>query len=80
MHKFAKWANSIICNGWRPRQDYAPDSNRLFAIHRGLMVVGFEEVSRRKKERKTHITLTDPDNPNKRVKVPYNEYPAARVF
>jgi len=36
--------------------------------------------SRRKKERKNHVFLTDPDNPGRRVKVPYSEYPAAMVF
>jgi len=36
--------------------------------------------SRRKKLRKTHITLTDPDDPERRVRVPYSEYPAAMMF
>jgi hypothetical protein len=36
--------------------------------------------SRRKKERKTHLVLTDPADPARRVKVPYAEYPAAMVF
>jgi hypothetical protein len=36
--------------------------------------------SRRKKERKTHIVLSDPANSMRGVKVPYAEYPAAIVF
>jgi hypothetical protein len=40
----------------------------------------YNAPSRRKKQRKTHIVLTDPDNPSRRVKVPYSEYPAAMIF
>lgn len=40
----------------------------------------YNAPSRRKKERKTHIILSDPDSPDRRVKVPYSEYPAAMVF
>jgi hypothetical protein len=40
----------------------------------------YNAPSRRKKLRKTHIHLTDPDNPDRQVKVPYSEYPAAMVF
>jgi len=36
----------------------------------------YDAPSRRKRARKTHITLTDPDNPARRIKVPYSEYPA----
>jgi HNH endonuclease len=39
----------------------------------------YNAPSRRKKERKTHIVLTD-HNSGRRVKVPYSEYPAAMVF
>jgi hypothetical protein len=41
--------------------------------------ISYNAPSRRKKERKTHIILTDPDNPHRSVKVPYSEYPAAIV-
>ena len=40
----------------------------------------YNAPSRRKKLRKTHIVLADPDNPQRKVKVPYSEYPAAMVF
>jgi hypothetical protein len=40
----------------------------------------YNAPSRRKKLRKTHILLSDPDNPERKVKVPYSEYPAAMVF
>jgi hypothetical protein len=40
----------------------------------------YNAPTRRKKERKTHIILSDPNDPSKRVKVPYSEYPAAMVF
>jgi hypothetical protein len=40
----------------------------------------YNAPSRRKKERKTHIILRDPDVPGRRVRVPYSEYPAAMVF
>jgi hypothetical protein len=40
----------------------------------------YNAPTRRKNERKTHIILSDPSDPNKRVKVPYSEYPAAMVF
>jgi len=40
----------------------------------------YNAPSRRKKERKTHIVLSDPDIPGRRLKVPYSEYPAAMVF
>ena len=39
----------------------------------------YNAPSRRKKERKTHIVLTD-HNSGRRVKVLYSEYPAAMVF
>lgn len=42
--------------------------------------ISYNAPSRRKKERKTHIVLTDPDNPQRRVKVPYSEYPAAMIY
>jgi hypothetical protein len=40
----------------------------------------YNAPSRRKKQRQTHILLVDPDNPARRIKVPYSEYPAAMVF
>lgn len=40
----------------------------------------YNAPSRRKKQRKTHVVLTDPENPARRIKVPYSEYPAAMVF
>ena len=40
----------------------------------------YNAPTRRKKQRKTHIVLTDPDNQQRTVKVPYSEYPAAMVF
>ena len=40
----------------------------------------YNAPSRRKKERKTHIILSDPDVPGRMLKVPYNEYPAGFVF
>jgi HNH endonuclease len=40
----------------------------------------YNVASRRKRERKTHIVLTDPADPTRRVKVPYADYPAAMVF
>ena len=40
----------------------------------------YNAPSRHKKERKTHIILSDPDTPGRRAKVPYSEYPAAMVF
>jgi hypothetical protein len=40
----------------------------------------FNAPTRRKKQRKTHIVLTDPNNPQRTVKVFYSEYPAAMVF
>ena len=40
----------------------------------------YNAPSRRKKLRKTHIILTDPENPQRRVKVPHSEYPAAMIF
>jgi hypothetical protein len=40
----------------------------------------YNAPSRRKKLRKTHIRLTDPEDPGRRVKVPYSEYPAAMIF
>jgi hypothetical protein len=42
--------------------------------------ISYNAPSRRKKERKTHIMLTDPDNPQRKVKVPYSEYPAAMIY
>jgi hypothetical protein len=36
--------------------------------------------SRRKASRPTHITLTDPDQPIRTVRVPYKEYPAPLIF
>jgi hypothetical protein len=42
--------------------------------------ISYNAPSRRKKQRKTHIVLTDPDNPQRKVKVPYSEYPAAMVY
>jgi hypothetical protein len=40
----------------------------------------YNAPTRRRKQRKTHIILTDPDDPQHTVKVPYSEYPAAMVF
>jgi hypothetical protein len=40
----------------------------------------YNAPSRRKRERKTHIILSDPDVPGRVVKVPYSEYPAAMIF
>jgi hypothetical protein len=40
----------------------------------------YNVASRRKKERKSHILLADPANPERRIKVPYAEYPAAMTF
>lgn len=40
----------------------------------------YNAPTRRKKERKSHILLSDPANPERRVKVPYAEYPAAMTF
>jgi hypothetical protein len=40
----------------------------------------YDAPSRRKKLRKTHIMLSDPDNPGRRVKVPYRDYPATMIF
>lgn len=40
----------------------------------------YNAPSRRKKQRKTHIMLSDPDNPARKVKVPFSGYPAAMVF
>jgi hypothetical protein len=42
--------------------------------------ISYNAPSRRKKQRKTHIVLTDPDNPGRTVKVPYGECPAPMVF
>jgi hypothetical protein len=41
--------------------------------------ISYNAPSRRKKERKSYIILTDPDNPERKVKVPYSEYPAAMI-
>ena len=40
----------------------------------------YNAPSRRKKQRSSHIVLTDPEQPGRTVKVPYSEYPAAMVF
>jgi hypothetical protein len=40
----------------------------------------YNAPTRRKKDRKSHIILSDPDNPARRVKVPYSDYPAAMAF
>jgi HNH endonuclease len=40
----------------------------------------YDAPSRRKKQGKTHIILTDPENPARTVKVPYHDYPAPMVF
>jgi hypothetical protein len=42
--------------------------------------ISYNAPSRRKKQRKTHIVLADPDNPERKVKVPYSEYPAAMIY
>jgi hypothetical protein len=42
--------------------------------------VSYDAPSRRKRMRKTHIVLTDPDMPHRKVEVPYSEYPAPIVF
>jgi hypothetical protein len=40
----------------------------------------YNAPSRRKKQRETHLVLSDPDNRARRVKVPYSEYPAPMFF
>ena len=42
--------------------------------------ISYGAPSRRKKERPAHITLHDPDNPHRRIKIPYDEYPAPSFF
>ena len=42
--------------------------------------ISYDAPSRRKKQRKTHIVLRDPANPDRKVKVPYRDYPAPMVF
>ncbi len=38
--------------------------------------ISYDAPSRRKKQRKTHIVLRDPANLDRKVKVPYRDYPA----
>lgn len=40
----------------------------------------YNAPSRRKKQRPSHVVLSDPDQPGRTVKVPYSEYPAAMIF
>lgn len=40
----------------------------------------YDAPSRRKKQRKSHVVLRDPNNPSRTAKIPYSEYPAAMVF
>jgi hypothetical protein len=42
--------------------------------------ISYDAPSRRKKQRKTHIRLTDPKNPSRSIKVPYRDYPAPMLF
>jgi hypothetical protein len=42
--------------------------------------ISYDAPSRRKKRRATHVILPDPQNPQRRIKVPYSEYPAPLVF
>jgi hypothetical protein len=42
--------------------------------------ISYDAPSRRKSQRKTHIVLTDPDNPDRTVKIPYSEYPAPMIY
>ena len=42
--------------------------------------ISYNAPSRRRKQRKTHAILADPDNPERKVKVPYSEYPAAMIY
>jgi hypothetical protein len=42
--------------------------------------ISYDAPSRRKKLRKTHIRLTDPNNPSRSIKVPYRDYPAPMLF
>ncbi|MFB6448390.1 hypothetical protein [Bradyrhizobium tunisiense] len=42
--------------------------------------VSYNAPSRRKKQRRTHILLRDPNNPVRTVKVPYSDYPAPMMF
>ena len=40
----------------------------------------YDAPSRRKKDRKSHIILDDPEDPSRKLKVPFSEYPAPMVF
>jgi hypothetical protein len=40
----------------------------------------YNAPSRRRNTRPTHITLHDPDDPRRTVRVPYSEYPAPLIF
>lgn len=42
--------------------------------------ISYDAPSRRKKDRKSHILLKDPEDPEARLKVPYSEYPAPMIF
>lgn len=42
--------------------------------------IAYNAPSRRRKERASHIVVSDPDVPTRRFKVPYSEYPAGLVF
>ena len=39
----------------------------------------YNAPSRRKRERKTHILLADPERPGRKIKIPYSDYPAPMV-
>lgn len=40
----------------------------------------YNASTRRPKKRKKHILLDDQKNPGKKIKIPFNEYPAAMIF
>ena len=40
----------------------------------------YNAPSRRKKLREKYIWLSDPERPDRKIKVPYSEYPAAMIF
>ncbi|HXH47037.1 MAG TPA: HNH endonuclease [Bradyrhizobium sp.] len=46
----------------------------------GAPRISYNAPSRRKKNRPSHIILSDPERSGRTVKVPYSEYPAAMVF
>lgn len=42
--------------------------------------ISYNAPTRRRKSRATHVLLPDPRDPQKKVKIPYSEYPAPLVF